>query len=60
MNGKQILITGATSGIGLAAARQLAALGANVALLGRNEARTRIAAAQVRAAAGRGLLWEPS
>jgi NAD(P)-dependent dehydrogenase (short-subunit alcohol dehydrogenase family) len=54
MNGKQILITGATNGIGLAAAVKLAALGANVAIVGRSETRTKIAAAQVRAAAGKG------
>ena len=54
MNGKQILITGATTGIGLAAAVALAGRGANVAIVGRNETRTKIAAAQVRAAAGRG------
>ena len=36
MKGKQILITGATNGIGLAAAEALAALGANVAIVGRN------------------------
>jgi NAD(P)-dependent dehydrogenase (short-subunit alcohol dehydrogenase family) len=40
---KHILITGATSGIGLAAAQALAALGANVAIVGRNETRTRVA-----------------
>ena len=34
MNDKQILITGATNGIGLAAAEALAALGANVAIVG--------------------------
>ena len=56
MNGKQILITGATSGIGLAAAAKLAALGANVAIVGRNETRTKIAAARVRSAAGQGAL----
>jgi NAD(P)-dependent dehydrogenase (short-subunit alcohol dehydrogenase family) len=56
MNGKQILITGATSGIGLVAAEKLAALGANVAIVGRNETRTKIAAAQVRAAAGQGAV----
>ena len=50
MNGKQILITGATNGIGLAAAETLVALGANVAIVGRNETRTRIAAARVKAA----------
>ena len=37
MQGKQILITGATNGIGLAAAEALAALGANVAIVGRSE-----------------------
>ncbi len=54
MNGKQILITGATNGIGLAAAEALVALGANVAIVGRNETRTKIAAARIRAAAGKG------
>ena len=54
MTGKQILITGATSGIGLAAAEALAALGANVTIVGRNETRTRIAAARVEAARRRG------
>jgi NAD(P)-dependent dehydrogenase (short-subunit alcohol dehydrogenase family) len=44
VQGKHILITGATSGIGLAAAQGLAALGANVAIVGRNETRTRVAA----------------
>jgi NAD(P)-dependent dehydrogenase (short-subunit alcohol dehydrogenase family) len=53
MNGKQILITGATNGIGLAAAEALA-LGANVTIVGRNETRTRIAAARVEAARRRG------
>jgi NAD(P)-dependent dehydrogenase (short-subunit alcohol dehydrogenase family) len=43
VQGKHILITGATSGIGLAAAQALAALGANVAIVGRNETRTRVA-----------------
>ena len=51
MQGKHILITGATSGIGLAAAQALAALGANVAIVGRNETRTRAAAAAIGAAA---------
>jgi 3-oxoacyl-[acyl-carrier protein] reductase len=50
MNGKQILITGATRGIGLAAAEALVALGANVAIVGRNETAMRIAAARVKAA----------
>ena len=51
MNDKQILITGATSGIGLAAAEALAARGANLAIVGRSKTRTRIASARIRAAA---------
>jgi NAD(P)-dependent dehydrogenase (short-subunit alcohol dehydrogenase family) len=51
VQGKHILITGATSGIGLAAAQALAALGANVAIVGRNETRTRVAAGAIGAAA---------
>lgn len=51
MHGKHILITGATNGIGLAAAQALAALGADVAIVGRNEQRTRVAAAAIGAAA---------
>ena len=54
MNDKQILITGAANGIGLAAAEALAALGANLAIVGRSKTRTRIASARIRAAAGRG------
>jgi NAD(P)-dependent dehydrogenase (short-subunit alcohol dehydrogenase family) len=54
MNSKQILITGATNGIGLAAAEALAALGANLAIVGRSETRTRVASARIRAAASRG------
>jgi NAD(P)-dependent dehydrogenase (short-subunit alcohol dehydrogenase family) len=54
VNDKHILITGATNGIGLAAAEALAALGANLAIVGRSKTRTRIASARIRAAAGRG------
>jgi short chain dehydrogenase len=54
LSNKQILITGATNGIGLAAAEALAALGANLAIVGRSQTRTRIASARIRAAAGRG------
>jgi NAD(P)-dependent dehydrogenase (short-subunit alcohol dehydrogenase family) len=54
VNDKQILITGATNGIGLAAAEALAALGANLAIVGRSKTRTRIASARIRAAAGKG------
>jgi NAD(P)-dependent dehydrogenase (short-subunit alcohol dehydrogenase family) len=56
VNDKQILITGATNGIGLAAAEALAALGANVAIVGRSKSRTRVASARIRAAAGRGAM----
>src|SRR5436305_14368482 len=56
VNDKQILITGATNGIGLAAAEALAALGASVAIVGRNKTRTRIASARIRAAAVRGAM----
>jgi NAD(P)-dependent dehydrogenase (short-subunit alcohol dehydrogenase family) len=51
---KQILITGATSGIGLAAAKALAALGANLGIVGRSAARSRDAAARITAAGGTG------
>ena len=54
MSGKQILITGGTSGIGLAAAEALAALGENIVIVGRNGTRTKIAAARVRSAAEKG------
>src|SRR5882724_10274314 len=54
VNDKQILITGATNGIGLAAAEALAALGANLAIVGRSKTRTRIASAPIRVAVGRG------
>jgi NAD(P)-dependent dehydrogenase (short-subunit alcohol dehydrogenase family) len=54
MQGKVCLITGATSGIGLVAARELARQGARMVLVGRNRARSDAAAAQVRAAGGSG------
>jgi NAD(P)-dependent dehydrogenase (short-subunit alcohol dehydrogenase family) len=54
VNGKQILITGATNGIGLSAAEALAALGAKVGIVGRSPPRTKIAAARIKAAAARG------
>ncbi len=54
MNGKYILITGATNGIGLAAAEALAGLGANLAIVGRSKTRTRVALARITAAASRG------
>lgn len=54
MDGKYILITGATSGIGLSAAEALAARGASIGIVGRNATRTKIAAARIRAAARKG------
>ena len=54
MTDKQILITGATNGIGLAAAEALVSLGTNLAIVGRSKSRTRLAAARIRAAARRG------
>ncbi|MEO6223336.1 MAG: SDR family NAD(P)-dependent oxidoreductase, partial [Vicinamibacterales bacterium] len=37
MNGQTVLVTGATSGIGLESAAVLAGMGANVILVGRDE-----------------------
>ena len=47
MNGKTVVITGASSGIGRAAAIALSKLGADVAVVGRNTERTNAVAAQV-------------
>ena len=41
MKGKRVLITGATNGIGKQAALELAQMGADVVIVGRNEAKTR-------------------
>jgi NAD(P)-dependent dehydrogenase (short-subunit alcohol dehydrogenase family) len=45
--GKRVVITGATSGIGLAAARELAALGAQLTVVGRSEERAQRAAESI-------------
>ena len=52
MRGKQVVITGATSGIGLAAANELAAKGAHLTLVARDEARAKKAAASIESSTG--------
>ena len=50
--GRRVIMTGATSGIGLAAAKQLAGMGAELAIVARSESRAADAVAQIRAAGG--------
>lgn len=50
--GRVVVITGATSGIGRAAAQQCAAIGATVVVLGRDATKTERVAAELRAATG--------
>jgi len=50
--GKQVLLTGGTGGIGLAAARELARRGAHLAIVARSEAKAVEAVRQIRAASG--------
>lgn len=52
--GKRVLITGATGGIGLAAAKELARRGAQLAIVARSEQRAGEAVGQIQAAAGSG------
>ncbi|MET7322775.1 SDR family NAD(P)-dependent oxidoreductase [Streptomyces sp. NPDC005549] len=52
MKGKTVLITGSTGGIGKETARQLAALGADVILVGRNKNRADTAVADLRRSSG--------
>lgn len=52
MTGKTVLITGATNGIGKAAALELAKQGANVVIVGRDETKTKSVANELRTASG--------
>ena len=54
VSGKTILITGATSGIGFEASVELARMGANVVLVGRNPEKTKRAAEDVKRRSGAG------
>ena len=49
VSGKQVLITGATNGIGLAAAKALAGLGAKLAIVARNGDKAQAAVASIKA-----------
>jgi NAD(P)-dependent dehydrogenase (short-subunit alcohol dehydrogenase family) len=52
MTGRTVLVTGATGGIGKATAVGLAAMGAHLAITGRDRDRTEAAAREIRAAGG--------
>lgn len=52
MDGKTVLVTGASGGIGRATAFGLAEMGANLAIIGRDPVRTEAAAREIQAAGG--------
>jgi dehydrogenase/reductase SDR family member 12 len=49
MTGRRVVVTGATSGIGLAACRQLAGLGASIVLVARNQSKADSVCDEIRA-----------
>lgn len=55
LSGKVAVVTGGNGGIGLGMARGLAAAGAAVAIVGRNEAKSKAAADELTAAGGRAM-----
>jgi NAD(P)-dependent dehydrogenase (short-subunit alcohol dehydrogenase family) len=57
LTGRRAVVTGGSSGIGLAVARSLAAEGADVALVARGEDALRRAAQEVANAGGRRVIW---
>jgi NAD(P)-dependent dehydrogenase (short-subunit alcohol dehydrogenase family) len=56
MSGQVVVITGATSGIGLAAASQMARCGADLILVGRDQSKTRAVADRIAADSGNNRL----
>ncbi|GIP40674.1 hypothetical protein J31TS4_39540 [Paenibacillus sp. J31TS4] len=55
LRGKYAVITGATSGIGLAAAQELAARGANLGIVARNAAKAREVAVKLQSSSGNSI-----
>lgn len=56
ISGKNVLITGATSGIGLVTARELAVMGANVTIVGRNKEKCEIAVREIKSISSTGQI----